>query len=340
MDIQHWVNEGLMAIFFLVVGLEIKRELVDGELRGWRRASFPVVAAIGGMLVPALIYSLFNPTLPESQGWAIPMATDIAIAVGVLGILGKRIPRILRIFLLTLAIVDDIGSIIVIGVFYNQPTSTLALLLAVITVLALAIFRKQKTWPVAFVVLGFLLWYFLLLSGVSATIAGIILAFLAPLVTRRKSSRHLQMSELAEDLLIPLASIVIVPLFVLVNAGVDLSSISLGSSTEMRIFLGIVLGLCIGKPIGIIAAVVIGKYIGITKIPPGIRLAHVLGAGMIAGIGFTMSMLISDLAFSTVPNLKNAAIIAIFCGSMISALGGILILGRSTPKLTAGSKHP
>lgn len=331
LSIQHWINEGLMALFFLVVGLEVKREFIDGELRTWRKAAFPVFAAIGGMLVPALLFSLLNPYSPQSAGWAIPMATDIAIAIGVIGILGSRIPRSLKIFLLTLAIVDDLGSIIIISLFYSQPTNMFALVLALIMALGLAMVRKRKNWFLLFIIFGFALWYCLLLAGVSATLAGVIVALLMPLTSTDNTGR-LQAPEIIEDKLIPLTSFIIVPLFVFANSGITFSKISLTANGSMSIFIGVLLGLVIGKPVGILLASWLGHVTKITEKPMSISWSQLLGLGFVAGIGFTISILITSLAYEDSVIFQNAATVGIFLASLISGIIGLTVLSLSLKK--------
>jgi NhaA family Na+:H+ antiporter len=330
LDIQHWVSEGLMAIFFLVVVLEVKREFIDGELRTWRKASFPVIAAIGGMLLPALIYSSINTQSPQSIGWAIPIATDIAIGIGVLTLLGKRIPKNIRVFLLTLAIIDDIGSIIVIGIFYNHPSNITALIIAIILSLSLLIVRKKKWWITGFMIMGFCVWYCLLLAGISGTMAGVIVAALAPLVKRPRKSMYLQSSEKIEDLLLPITAYIIVPLFVFCSAGLVFRDVSLTQGDSLSIFLGVVLGLLIGKPVGIITITWIATKLKLTHRPEGMSWVNILGVGFIAGIGFTISLLIANLSFNSYPSLLNTSIFAVFVGSIVSGAIGVLILGIST----------
>jgi NhaA family Na+:H+ antiporter len=327
-DVKHLVNDALMAVFFLIVGIEVKRELIDGELRGWKRASFPVIAALGGMLLPALIFTFFNPATPESRGWAIPMATDIAIAMGVLGLLGKRIPKTLRIFLLSLAIVDDIASILVIALFYNQPTNSFALILAVTIFIVMAVMRQHKKWPLVFLFGGIGLVYFLLLAGVSATIAGVLTAALIPLKTSRKNTKKIQTAEKVEEYLLPITMFGIVPLFVFVNAGVSFAQVDLASSQNLNVFLGIVLGLALGKPLGIFIACWLGSLLGFTSKPRSISWGHVWGVGSLAGIGFTIALLITDLAYRDYAPLQAVATFGVFSASVISAIVGIVILRR------------
>ena len=322
-----------MALFFLVVGLEIKREFIDGELKTWRKASFPVLAAIGGMAVPALLFSSLNPYAPQSSGWAIPMATDIAIAIGVIGLLGNKIPKSLRIFLLTLAIVDDIGSIIIITIFYNQPTNTFALIVALILTIGLVFVRKQKNWPILFLILGAALWYFLLIAGVSATIAGVIVALLMPLTTNKVKINKLQVSEIIENALIPFTAFVIVPVFVFANAGINFSEISLKGNCSLSVFTGVILGLFIGKPLGILVACWVGQFTKISHKPNNISWNQLVGVGFIAGIGFTISLLIAGLAYENSVELQNAAILGVFTASLLSGIVGLIIL-----KLAKSSK--
>lgn len=331
LDVRHWINEGLMALFFLVVGIEVKREFITGELRTWRKAAFPVLAAAGGMVAPALIFSMLNPYAPESRGWAVPMATDIAIALGVIGLLGRRIPRSLRVFLLTLAIVDDIGSIATIGIFYNQPSNMFALLFVVILSLGLAVFRRWKSWPLAFFGLGLAVWYCLLLAGISGTVAGIILALLMPLKGRRNRSSNLQVAEVIEDVLIPFTSFLVVPVFVFANAGVTFSGVSL-SGGSLSVFGGVLFGLVIGKPAGILLASWLGHVLRIVHKPPDIHWAHLAGIGFVAGIGFTVSLLVADLAYRGETALQNAATLGVFSASVIAGVVGLMILAVATKK--------
>lgn len=332
LTIQEWINEFLMVLFFLVVGLEVKREFVDGELQTWRRASFPVVAAIGGMIVPALIYALFNPTPPTSAGWAIPMATDIAFAIGVLGLLGKRIPKIGRVFLLTLAIVDDIGSLIVIALFYNQPSNVLAFIVALFCVVGLLLARRSRHWPTLFLFIGLLMSYSLLLAGISATIAGVVVALLMPLSTSRAKFANLQMSEVIEDALIPITTFVVVPIFVFANAGIKIAPIISSLNDSFAVFLGVFIGLVVGKPVGILLASWIGTSLGVTHKPRGLSWSVIGGLGALSGIGFTISLLVSHLAFADQATYQDAAVASIFVASVVAGGLGLFVLNRSTSK--------
>lgn len=330
LDIQHWVSEGLMALFFLVVTLEVKREFVDGELHTWKKASFPVIAAIGGMAAPALIYLFINQSQPESAGWAIPIATDIAIATGVLALLGNRIPKKLRIFLLALAIIDDIGSIVIIGLFYNHPTNATALIFAIFFGLLLLLLRKQKYWIPIFVLLGFCLWYCLTLAGVSGTMAGVIVAAFAPLTTSGSESMSLQSSEKFEDVLLPITAYFIVPLFVFCSAGLVFSSLSISEGNGLSVFIGVAAGLLIGKPLGIFVTSWLASVLRLTTKPKGLSWTHIIGVGFIAGMGFTISLLITDLSFDAYNQLQNMAIFGVFVASILAGLIGLLILGLNS----------
>jgi Na+:H+ antiporter, NhaA family len=329
-DIQHWINEGLMAIFFLVVVLEIKREFIDGELRSWKKASFLVFSAIGGMVIPALIFSALNPYPPESTGWAIPMSTDTAIALGVIGLLGRKIPRNLKIFLLAVAIIDDIISITVIGLYYSRPSNMFFLFLAIALSILLIYARSKKFRIVSFAVIGFAIWYSLLMAGVTGTIAGVIVALIAPLTTRRSNAPNLQGSEIVEDMLLPVTALLIVPLFVFANAGLDFSKISLSHGDGLMIYIGVALGLLIGKPVGILAGGWIAASLRIAHKPRGVNWSQILGVGFISGIGFTIAILIADLAYKTNPDFQNAAILGVFTASILSAFVGLLILRYSS----------
>jgi NhaA family Na+:H+ antiporter len=329
LDVQHWISEGLMAIFFLVVMLEVKRELIDGELSEWRKAAFPLAAAVGGMVAPAFIFAFLNQHPPESNGWAVPIATDIAIAVGVLALLGNRIPRSLRIFLLALAIIDDIGAIVVIGIFLSHPTNTFALIMAIILIIGLLIIRGQKWWLFGFLGTGFLIWYCLLLAGVSGTMAGVIVGALAPLTARHDKRKKLQLSEKIEDLLLPLTSYIIVPLFVFTSAGLALGTLNITES-GMTVFAGVALGLLVGKPVGIVLASWLASVFRLAAKPRGVSWKHIWGVGMVAGIGFTMSLLIADLSFRGYPDLGDAAKLGILGASTAAGVLGLAFLWRVT----------
>jgi len=318
-DLQHWVNDGLMALFFFVVGLEIKRELVRGELRDPRTAAVPAIAAIGGMLVPAAIYSAVNAGQVGLAGWGIPMATDIAFAVGVVALLGRRIPASLKLFLLTLAIVDDIGAIVVIAVFYNNGIHLTALLVdAAVLAAMVVLWRVGVTWFPLFVLAGIVVWVAMFESGVHATIAGVILGLLTPIALIPR----------LEHVLHPWSSFVIVPLFALANAGVTISSGAFSAPGAAAVAVGIGAGLLVGKTVGITGATWMAVRSGLGRLPEGSSWRQLTGIATVAGIGFTVSLFISALAFSDA-SLVDAAKLAILLTSTAAALLGTAILLRA-----------
>ncbi|EQB98676.1 pH-dependent sodium/proton antiporter [Photorhabdus temperata subsp. temperata M1021] len=289
-----WINDGLMAVFFLIVGLEVKRELLEGSLAGRDKAVFPVIAAIGGMVAPALIYLLFNGSDEFTrQGWAIPAATDIAFALGVMALLAKRVPTELKVFLLALAIIDDLGVIVIIALFYTKTVSLVALGLSAAMIAALTWMNwrgVEKTS--AYLAVGAILWVCILKSGVHATLAGVIVGFLIPLRCRSGHSP----SESLEHGLHPWVAYLILPLFAFANAGVILSGVTLNGLTDM-LPLGIATALFLGKPLGIFLFSYISIKIGFAKLPQQISLKQIFAVSVLCGIGFTMSIFISGLAF-------------------------------------------
>ena len=357
-SLQHWVNDALMAIFFFVVGLEIKYELVNGDLRDPRTAALPIVAAVGGMVVPAGIYLALNPPGSDgSAGWGIPMATDIAFAVGVLGVLGRRIPSAARLFLLTLAIVDDIGAILVIAVFYTSDLSLTWLAVAVGLLGLMVVARMLRIWSiVVYAVLGVGVWFALLESGVHATLAGVAIGLLAPAtpllkeeVAREFAARALEDRVLDADevarlrfllqesvsvverligALHPVSAYVVLPVFALANAGVELGAI--GKVFTEPVGIGIILGLVLGKPIGIYATSFLAVRLGIAKLPEGTSWPMVLGLGAVAGIGFTVSIFIAGLSFPGSELLTEEAKIAILLASLLAAVVGVVLLLAAT----------
>lgn len=326
LDMKHWINEGLMAIFFLVVMLEVKREFIDGELRSWRKASFVFFGALGGMLLPALLFSAMNPYPPQNAGWAIPTSTDTAIAVGVLGLLGRRIPKNLRVLLLALAIIDDIVSILVIGLFYSRPTNMFSLFLALVLSLALFAARSTRFQAISFPVFGFAIWYCLLMAGISGTVAGVIVGLIAPLVTSRSNAASLQATEKIERRLLPITAYFVVPLFVFVNAGLDFSKVTFSGDKDLMIFLGVLAGLLVGKPVGIFTASWVAAQLRIAHKPRGISWSQISGIGCIAGIGFTISLLVTDLSYREAASYQHAAILGVFTASIIASIAGLLLL--------------
>lgn len=322
-DLGHWVNDLLMAVFFLVVGLEIKRELVAGELRSWKVASVPAVAAVGGMVVPGALYALFNAGGPGSEGWGIPMATDIAFAVGVLSLLGSRAPSGLKLFLLTLAIVDDIGAIVVIAIFYSDDLDVRALGAAaavVVVIVGLRLSRVERALP--YVVLAALLWFATFESGVHATIAGVVMGLLVR--ARAHPEEEASPAERAQHKLHPWSSFVVIPLFALANAGVSLSG-GIAGGAPTAVALGIVFGLVIGKPLGVTLGAWLAVRLGIGSLPEGVGWGDLIGGAVLAGIGFTVSLFVAGLAFDD-PALTEAASLAILAASVVASVIGATLV--------------
>ncbi|WP_439544520.1 Na+/H+ antiporter NhaA [Hyphomicrobium sp.] len=328
----HWINDGLMVVFFFHVGLEIKRELVEGELSSVKQAALPAIAALGGMIVPALVYLAINSDNPVAlRGWAIPTATDIAFAVGVLALVGSRIPVSLKIFLLALAIIDDLGAILIIAVFYTANLSLTALSLAAVGVLALiALNLRNVTSTAAYVLVGAFIWLCVLKSGVHATLAGVVTAFAIPL-TRIPNGGGVPVSMAVklQDALHPWVTFGVLPAFAFANAGVSLKGL-----TPEQLFapipLGIALGLLIGKPIGAFTFARAAIAMGLGTRPEGSSWGQLFGVTILAGIGFTMSLFIGMLAF---PEPEHAADIRIgvLAGSICAAVIGYLMLSRMQP---------
>jgi NhaA family Na+:H+ antiporter len=332
-NLRHWVNEGLMAIFFLVVGLEIKRELVHGELSDMKVAALPIAAALGGMIVPALIYAGFNRSPDVSHGWGIPIATDIAFAVGVVMLLGKRVPLSLKLFLLTLAIADDIGAIIVIALFYANVIHVGYLLASLGLVVGLGVFSNRfagKLW--LFIAMGIVLWVTTHLSGVHASIVGAALGLVAPL---KPGSNGVSVAEKLEKVFLPISTFVALPLFAFSSAGVVFSLDAFEGPAAGSVMLGIVLGLVIGKMVGIFGATWLMVRFKQARLPSGTNWVHMVGIGLIAGIGFTVSIFVTELAFRGNEHLLETAKISIFIASAISAIAGSLVL-LSAKQVKAG----
>lgn len=318
-----WINDGLMAIFFFLVGLEIKSELMEGALSSRTRALLPVTAAAGGMAVPALIYtSIAWGDAHALRGWAIPAATDIAFAVGILGLLGRRAPASLKAFLLALAVLDDLGSVVIIAMFYTQDLSTLSLTLAAILIAVLAIMNWFRvTRCAAYVLVGILLWLCVLKSGVHATLAGVVTALFVPL--HGEDGEDGPLHSLFADLQWPV-SFAIVPLFAFANAGVPLTGLSFAKLAE-SVTAGVALGLILGKPLGVIVAVWLATATKIARLPDDISWRHIAGAGFLAGIGFTMSLFIGTLAFDDAMRLDQVRL-GVLLGSLVSAVLGTMVL--------------
>lgn len=375
MSVMHWINDALMAVFFFVVGLEIKREMLVGELSSVKKATLPIFAALGGMLVPAAIYAIFNHGTPTSNGWGIPMATDIAFAVGVISILGKRCPSALKIFLLALAIVDDLGAIIVLALFYPSHELNFVFMgLALVVFLILILFNKMKVnSPYVYMMFGLVLWYFVFRSGIHATIAGVLLAITIPskttinevrffvkvkhLLEKFKENGNSEVEVLAnpkqmevihdineevdainplmhrfESALHPISHFLIIPLFALANAGVTLDGSILQMSPMPAVVPGIFFGLLLGKPIGITLFSYISVKTRLAELPGGVPWKQIFAIGMVAGIGFTMSIFVDNLAFSDPVHL-NLGKAAILVTSFVSAICGMLAVLLTTKKV-------
>jgi NhaA family Na+:H+ antiporter len=327
-DVHGLVNDGLMAVFFLVVGLEIKRELVAGDLRDPRVAALPVFAAVGGMVVPALLFVAVTAGGPGSHGWGVPMATDIAFAVGVLALLGSRVIPALKLFLLSLAIVDDIGAIVVIAVFYAGGVQGTALVVAAALVLAAVALRLLRVhWLPIYVVLGTGCWLALHESGVHATIAGVAFGLLAP--ARPIADERVSPAERVERALHPVTSFVIVPVFALANAGVELRASAFDAPGATRVALGIGLGLVVGKLVGVFGATWLAVRSGLATRPVGATWPAIAGISAVAGIGFTVSLFVTGHAFDD-PALADAATLAILAASIVAALVGVAVLSRAS----------
>ncbi len=291
-----WVNDGLMAVFFLLIGLEVKREILEGELSDRSKAALPFAAAIGGMVVPSAIYVWFNRQDPSAlSGWAIPAATDIAFALGVLALLGKRVPELLKVFLLALAIIDDLAAIAIIAVFYSGDLSFMALGLAAVTLLAMVVMNcAGVSRPAPYLIAGVLLWVFVLKSGVHATLAGVAAAFAIPL--KAGDNQSPSPLHLVEHALHPWVVFGIVPVFAFANAGLSLGNLNVNALFQ-SVPLGIMVGMVIGKPVGVTILSWVAIRSGLADLPEGADWAQLIGVGMLCGIGFTMSLFIASLAF-------------------------------------------
>ncbi len=372
-DLRHWINDGGMTLFFFVVGLEIKREFVAGELRDPRAAALPLAAAIGGMVVPALIFLSVNAGSVSARGWGIPMATDIAFALGVLAIAGRGLPSGVRLFLLTLAIVDDVGAILVIAIFYSGQISFVPLITALGLLAMMVLLRRiQVRAGAVYAVVGIGVWLATFESGIHATIAGVALAFVTPASAFQRSRavseearrvadetsddpappdvdtpQWLHLARLSREAVSPLArlgqalhpwtSFVIVPLFALANAGVEIGGQRLNEGVSMRLAIGIVAGLVVGKVAGIMLGSVLAVRFAGSRLPPGIGWTHLLGVAALGGIGFTVSLFIAGLAF-TDESLLDTAKLSILAASVISGvLGSALLVRRGRDAERSGS---
>ena len=324
----QWINEGLMVFFFLVVGLEIKRETLEGHLATRKSAILPALAALGGMIVPAAIYAAFNWGDPERiRGWAIPTATDIVLALGILSLLGRRVPTALKVFLTALAIFDDIGAVLIIGLFYAEELHAIPLLLAGLGAVGLALLnRLHMTGATPITVVGLFLWITMLESGLEASLAGILIAVAIPLRDPEYPGRS--PLRITERRLHPWAVLLIVPLFAFFNAGIPID-VGSASSLWTTTSLGIVLGLFVGKQVGVFGAVLLAVRSGVGQIPQGVTWLQIYGSSLLAGIGFTMSLFISSLAFPESAS-ATAAKLAILLGSLVSAGAGAALIHLAT----------
>lgn len=325
-----WVNDGLMAIFFFLIGLEVKREVIEGHLSTISQVILPGVAAVGGMVVPALVFIAFNKEDAFAMtGWAIPTATDIAFALGVLSLLGNRVPVSLKIFLLALAIIDDLGAIVIIALFYTSDLSTMSIVVASIALSALFIINRLGVAnKAAYILLGFILWASVLKSGVHATLAGVALAFMIPLNCKRSDGKSFSMSKEMEHGLHYWVAFMILPLFAFVNAGVDLRGISLEEMFN-PVPMGIMLGLFVGKQLGVFGFSWLAIKTGFARLPDDSNWQQLYGVSILTGIGFTMSLFVDTLAYNDTQIYHYADKLAILLGSLLSGVVGYLVLKYS-----------
>ena len=325
----HWINDGFMAVFFVLVGMEVKKELFEGALSSYQQAIFPAIAAMGGMIVPALVYWFIAKQDPSlANGWAIPMATDIAFALGIMALLSKQVPLPLKIFLLALAIIDDLGAIVVIALFFSHELSVQALIFSGISILTLVLLTRFRVSALcAYMVVGAILWASVLKSGVHATLAGVIIGFCIPL-KGKKGERPLHDFE---HILAPWSSFVILPLFAFANAGVSFEGIDV-SMISSPLLLAIACGLIIGKPVGVFGFSYISVKLGLAKLPDGINFKQIFAVAVLCGIGFTMSMFLASLAFDADAgeSVNTLSRLGILLGSTVSATLGYLFLKQTT----------
>ncbi|WP_192881896.1 Na+/H+ antiporter NhaA [Haemophilus haemolyticus] len=325
----HWINDGFMAVFFVLVGMEVKKELFEGALSSYQQAIFPAIAAVGGMIVPALVYWFIAKQDPSlANGWAIPMATDIAFALGIMALLSKQVLLPLKIFLLALAIIDDLGAIVVIALFFSHELSVQALIFSGISILTLVLLNRFRVSALcAYMVIGAILWASVLKSGVHATLAGVIIGFCIPL-KGKKGERPLHDFE---HILAPWSSFVILPLFAFANAGVSFDGIDV-SMISSPLLLAIACGLIIGKPVGVFGFSYISVKLGLAKLPDGINFKQIFAVAVLCGIGFTMSMFLASLAFDADAgeSVNTLSRLGILLGSTVSATLGYLFLKQTT----------
>ena len=339
LSVQLWINDGLMAVFFLLVGLEIKREVLDGELASWPQRILPGLCALGGMLVPALVYIAFNRHDPAAmRGWAVPTATDIAFALGVLSLLGSRVPVALKVFLTALAIIDDLGAVVIIALFYTNELSVSYLVGAAALLALLVVFNKKGVrllWP--YLIVGAVLWVLVLKSGIHATLAGVALAMTLPLDatggTRRPKDEANSPLLRLEHALHRVVPFLIIPVFGFANAGLSFEGLGV-EQLIAPLTLGVAGGLLIGKLIGVLGSAFLAVKLGIAQLPSGANWTQMTGIAALCGIGFTMSLFIGLLAFARDPILQDEVKIGILLGSLIAGtLGAIILLSVPRPKL-------
>ena len=325
----HWINDGFMAVFFILVGMEVKKELFEGSLSSYQQAIFPAIAAIGGMIIPAIVYWFIAKQDPSLvNGWAIPMATDIAFALGIMALLSKQVPLPLKIFLLALAIIDDLGAIVVIALFFSHGLSVQALFFSAITIIALVLLNRFKVSALcAYMVVGAILWASVLKSGVHATLAGVIIGFCIPL-NGKNGEKPLHDFE---HILAPWSSFIILPLFAFAHAGVSFEGLNF-TMLSSPLLLAIALGLIIGKPVGVFSFSYISVKLGLAKLPNGVNFKQIFAVALLCGIGFTMSMFLASLAFEAGAGetINTLSRLGILLGSTISAIIGYFCLKQTT----------
>lgn len=333
LTIRYWINDALMAVFFLLIGLEIKREILEGQLANWQDRALPGVAALGGMLVPALIYLLVGQGDPQAQrGWAVPMATDIAFALGLLNLLGTRVPLSLKVLLTAIAIIDDLGAVLVIALFYTEKLALPALAGAAAVLGALILMNRSGVRALPpYLFSGLLLWFCVLQSGIHATLAGVALALTIPLRGRGDPEASDVPLHRLEHGLHPWVAFLVLPVFGFANAGVSLTGVGLDNLTG-PVPLGIATGLLLGKPLGIFGFSWLAARLGFVQIPPDVSWWQVLGLSCVCGIGFTMSLFIAALGFAGAPLLAEQAKMGVLLGSVLSGLAGVVLLLAFSPR--------
>lgn len=339
MSLLHWINDGLMAVFFLLVGLEIKREMLVGQLSSWRQRALPGIGALGGMLVPGLIFLAFNHDDAQAlRGWAIPTATDIAFALGVLSLLGRRVPVSIKVFLTALAIIDDLGAVVIIALFYTSELSWTWLSAAIGILALLAVLNRTGVRHLAaYLVPGALLWYCVLQSGVHATLAGVALALCIP--AGHDDDRQHPPLVVLEHALHRVVPFLIIPLFGFANAGLSFVGMTMADLTR-PLTLGVALGLLVGKLLGVFGCASLAIGTGIARLPQGASWMQLVGVSLMCGIGFTMSLFISLLAYADQPMLQADAKIGILAGSMLAGLAGFIILRWAAPAESLSMADP